>query len=109
MILLIDDLRTPEQLGLPADTIVARTSEAGIDMFWEAYGCCDSSIPWDEIWLDHDLGPDDDIWPVISEMERGVQYGEMLAKKVYVHSQNPVGKARMIQALRASGYEVEAR
>lgn len=109
MILLIDDLRTPEQLGLPADTLVARTSEAGIDLIEDeliAYANID------QLWLDHDLGPTDDM-ACDHYLEENLMYTQGLIttyiKKIFVHSQNPVGKARMIQALRASGYEVEAR
>lgn len=55
-----------------------------------------NSVPYDVIWLDHDLGGDDTTLPVVDWLVqnpiRGPEY-------VVVHTQNPVGRKRIIQAL----------
>ncbi|MFC9975979.1 cyclic-phosphate processing receiver domain-containing protein [Spirillospora sp. NPDC127200] len=55
IILGVDDLRS-----LPSTTRVARTSREGVLLLEEHR---DRNI--DELWLDHDLGEDDDILPVV--------------------------------------------
>lgn len=58
---LIDDVRRFRD-GRPC--VVARTSAAGLAVLDEL---CESRI--DDLWLDHDLGGEDTIWPIIRLLE----------------------------------------
>jgi hypothetical protein len=61
----------------------------------------------DELWLDHDLGGDDTIWPVVEVLERAAFDGHPVdVGVVYVHSANPAGAAKVVQVLRHWGYRV---
>ena len=62
VIVLADDLRSFVD-GRPAE--VARTSSAGVELLDRH-----RSHRLDELWLDHDLGDDDTIWPVVEVLER---------------------------------------
>ena len=99
VVILVDDLRSFID-GRCAE--VARTSAAGLDVL---QSCRDER--GDELWLDHDLGEDDTIWPVIEVLERAAFDGHPLdIGVVYIHSANPTGAAKMAQALRRWGYPV---
>lgn len=99
VVLLIDDLRSFVD-GRAAE--VARTSAEGVALLARHR---DQRI--DELWLDHDLGGDDMIWPVVEALElaafeeRPFDIGVIL-----IHSANPSGAAKMSQALRRWGYPV---
>jgi len=87
MILVIDDLRT-----FNFEAVYARTSEEGL----YAIG-----FPWfNEIWLDHDLGGDDTVMPVVLRLEEmgweGIPYP---ANHIVVHSSNPPGVRNIRRAL----------
>ena len=98
-VILIDDLRSFAD-GRPA--FVARTSAAGV---WLLNRYRDQRL--DELWLDHDLGADDTIWPVVEVLERAAFDGRPFEiGAVVIHSANPVGVAKMAQALRHWGYRV---
>ena len=98
-IVLVDDLRSFVD-GRPAE--VARTSAAGVDLL-NRYR--DQRL--DELWLDHDLGQDDTIWPVVEVLERAAFEGRRLdIGIVNVHSANPAGAAKITQVLRHWGYQV---
>ncbi|MFE2532107.1 cyclic-phosphate processing receiver domain-containing protein [Streptomyces sp. NPDC059371] len=98
VVLGIDDLRP-----LPRCTTIARTSREGIQLLEEHR---DSYI--DELWLDHDLGGDDTIMPVVTLMEeaafnaRPFQIGT-----VFVHSANPIGAETVIRSLARWSYRVQ--
>ena len=63
--------------------------------------------PVDELWLDHDLGGDDAVWPVVEILERAAFDGRPFdIGTVNIHSANPAGAAKMAQALRRWGYRV---
>ncbi|MFF3137717.1 cyclic-phosphate processing receiver domain-containing protein [Streptomyces mirabilis] len=82
VILGIDDLRP-----LPRATRIARTSGEGIQLLQEHR---DSFI--DKLWLDHDLGGDDSILPVVTLMEEAAFNGRPFRiGTVFVHSANPIG------------------
>lgn len=86
--------------GRSAD--VARTSTAGVELLER---CHDQRL--DELWLDHDLGEDDTIWPVAEVLERAAFDGRPFDVGVInIHSANPAGVAKMAQALRRWGYRV---
>ena len=98
-VVLVDDLRSFVD-GRAAE--VARTSAAGIAVLRRHQG---KRI--DELWLDHDLGGEDTIWPVVEVLERAAFDGRPFdVGVVVVHSANPAGAARMAQALRHWGYHV---
>ncbi|WP_344617673.1 cyclic-phosphate processing receiver domain-containing protein [Dactylosporangium salmoneum] len=97
MRILVDDLRSfPDT----APALVARTSAAGVVLL-QRY----REQHLDELWLDHDLGGDDTIWPVVELLERaafdGAPYDIGI---VHVHSANPPGAAKVLQTLRRWSY-----
>lgn len=52
-----------------------------------------------ELWLDHDLGGEDSIRPVVEYIERNVFNGTPLdIAVVYVHTANPVGADRIVKS-----------
>src|SRR3954467_15206689 len=98
-IVLIDDLRSFVD-GRPAQ--VARTSSAGVELL-DRY----RSHRLDELWLDHDLGDDDTIWPVVEVLERAAfENLPFDIGMVIVHSANPAGAAKIARVLRRWGYRV---
>ncbi|WP_200209569.1 cyclic-phosphate processing receiver domain-containing protein [Micromonospora coerulea] len=100
-IVLVDDLRSFVD-GRVAQ--VARTSRDGIEALERHRG-----QRLDELWLDHDLGEDDTIWPVVEVLERAAsEEGPFDIGVVYVHSANPAGAEKIMQALRRWGYNVRS-
>ena len=98
-IVLVDDLRSFVDGRLAQ---VARTSAAGVEVLARHRG-----QRLDELWLDHDLGEDDTIWPVVEVLERAAFEARPLdIGVVYVHSANPAGADKIMQALRRWGYNV---
>ncbi|MEH1056124.1 cyclic-phosphate processing receiver domain-containing protein [Micromonospora sp. CPCC 206171] len=98
-IVLVDDLRSFVD-GRVAH--VARTSRAGIEALERHRG-----QRLDELWLDHDLGEDDTIWPVVEVLERAAfEERPFDIGVVYVHSANPAGAEKIMQALRHWDYNV---
>ena len=88
LILVIDDMRT-----YPFGTVHARTSAEGLEQLR-------GINTFAEIWLDHDLGGADTIWPVVDELVMRARAGDPYpAVRVVVHSANPVGSERMMMAL----------
>lgn len=98
-VVLIDDLRSFVD-GRAAE--VARTSAAGLELL-ERY----RAHRLDELWLDHDLGGEDTIWPVVELLEQAAfEHHAFNIGHVYVHSANPPGAAKIAQALQRWGYDV---
>jgi hypothetical protein len=98
-VILVDDLRSFVD---GRDAEIARTSAAGVELVER---CRDQRL--DELWLDHDLGEDDTIWPVIEVLERAAFDGQPFDIGVInVHSANPAGATKMAQVLRRWGYRV---
>ncbi|WP_229406596.1 cyclic-phosphate processing receiver domain-containing protein [Micromonospora sp. NBRC 110038] len=98
---LVDDLRSFVD-GCKAE--VARTSVAGVQLLDQYRG-----RRLDELWLDHDLGGDNTIWPVVELLERAAFEGHPLdIGVVHVHSANPVGATKIVQVLRHWGYHIQA-
>ncbi len=61
----------------------------------------------DELWLDHDLGGDDTVMPVVDMMaELGFYATPYPVRRVYIHSMNRVGAERMTRSLLHYGYNV---
>lgn len=97
VILGIDDLRP-----LPRATRIARTSGEGIQLLHDHR---DSFI--DELWLDHDLGGEDSILPVVTLMEEAAFNGRPFRiGTVFVHSANPIGAETVVRSLTRWGYRV---
>ena len=97
-IILIDDLRSFVD-GRSAE--VARTSAAGVELLNRFR---DRRL--DELWLDHDLGEDDTIWPVVEVLERAAFEDRPFDIGVIkVHSSNPAGASKIAQVLRHWGYK----
>jgi hypothetical protein len=98
-VVLVDDLRSFVD-GRSAD--IVRTSTAAVELLQR---CRDQRL--DEVWLDHDLGGDDTIWPVVEVLERAAFDGRPFdIEVIYVHSANPAGAAKVAQVLRHWGYRV---
>jgi hypothetical protein len=86
-VLVIDDVRT-----FQFDAAYARTFTEGLRLI--------DSQPWDEVWLDHDLGGDDTIYPIVLAMEEAAYYGcRFHIGMVFVHTDNPVGRQNITRAL----------
>ncbi|MEV5574683.1 Imm21 family immunity protein [Spirillospora sp. NPDC052269] len=97
VVLGVDDLRS-----LPGVTRIARTSAEGVLLLEEHRGCF-----IDELWLDHDLGGDDSIMPVVTVLEEAAFSGEPFRiGMVYVHSANPSGAETVVRVLSRWGYQV---
>ncbi|MFG3280473.1 cyclic-phosphate processing receiver domain-containing protein [Streptomyces sp. NPDC048111] len=97
IILGIDDLRP-----LPRATRIARTSREGIALLEEHR---DRFV--DELWLDHDLGGDDSILPVVTLLEEAAFHGRPFRiGMVYVHSANPIGSETVVRSLTRWNYPV---
>ncbi|MFE5585624.1 cyclic-phosphate processing receiver domain-containing protein [Kitasatospora sp. NPDC056531] len=98
VVLGIDDLRP-----LPRATRIARTSREGIQLLEEHR---DRFI--DELWLDHDLGGDDTIMPVVTLMEEAAFNGRPFRiGAVFVHSANPIGAETVVRSLARWSYRVQ--
>jgi hypothetical protein len=55
---------------------------------------------FDELWLDHDLGPGQDVWQLVSWLEQRAAAGQPLVlTQVVIHSDNAPGAARLVSAL----------
>ncbi|MFD5517060.1 cyclic-phosphate processing receiver domain-containing protein [Streptomyces sp. NPDC127066] len=98
VVLGIDDLRP-----LPRATRIARTSREGVQLLEEHR---DRFI--DELWLDHDLGGDDTVMPVVTLLEEAAFDGRPFRiGAVFVHSANPVGAETVVRSLTRWNYRVQ--
>jgi hypothetical protein len=98
---LIDDLRSFVD-GRSAE--VARSSATGVALL-NTY----RRRRLDQLWLDHDLGADDTIWPVVEVLERAAfDEHPFDIGLILIHSANPPGASKMVQALRRWGYNVRS-
>jgi hypothetical protein len=101
LVILIDDSRSFVD-GRSAE--VARTSAAGVDLLERCHG-----RRMDELWLDHDLGGEDTIWPVVEVLERAAFDEQPFdIGVVHIHSANPPGAAKIGQAPRRWGHHVSS-
>ncbi|MGW4651204.1 cyclic-phosphate processing receiver domain-containing protein [Kitasatospora sp. NPDC004289] len=97
IVLGIDDLRP-----LPWVTRIARTSAEGVRLLEEH-----REVYVDELWLDHDLGGEDSIMPVVTLLEEAAFHGRPFRiGTVYVHSANPIGAQTVVSSLRRWNYQV---
>lgn len=113
MILIIDDERTFDvREGYEHEFMYARTSDEGIlalSKHWIAHSLR-FAPPISELWLDHDLGENDTIMPVVeylyvTGMKSGIVNNLDLIRppdfiqNIYIHSQNPTAADRIIRQL----------
>jgi hypothetical protein len=99
MNLLIDDLRN--FVKAPKGLVVCRNSEDALAELRK------EDAIFTTIWLDHDLGGEDTINPVIDYLcERSVWEDPVRVLTIYVHTSNPVGASQMMQTLAKYGYSV---
>ncbi|MFJ8038990.1 cyclic-phosphate processing receiver domain-containing protein [Kitasatospora sp. NPDC096147] len=97
VVLGIDDLRP-----LPWCTRIARTSAEGVRLLAEH-----REVDVDELWLDHDLGGEDSIMPVVTVLEEAAFHGRPFRiGTVHVHSANPTGAQTVVRSLERWGYRV---
>jgi hypothetical protein len=85
----VDDLRS-----FAFDAVYARTSAEALALLAQLHA---DGVAVDELWLDHDLGGDDTVVPVVDWLcERCVWDDPPAVGRVVVHTSNPVG-ASMIE------------
>lgn len=61
-----------------------------------------------ELWLDHDLGGDDSILPVVTLLEEAAFNGRPFQiGTIFVHSANPSGAETVVRALTRWDYRVQ--
>jgi hypothetical protein len=97
VVLGIDDLRS-----LPGATRIARTSHEAVLLLGEH-----RDVEIDELWLDHDLGGDDSIMPVVALLEEAAFGGRPFRiGMIFVHSANPSGAETVVRVLRRWHYRV---
>lgn len=102
MILLIDDLRDFLPQSRPQEYIVARTCAAGLAVLHELDS---QGTAITELWLDHDLGGDDNIMPVVDYLnERGYNGNHFPVDNIYVHTMNSARVAAMLAGFERYGY-----
>lgn len=95
--LLIDDLRN--FVKEPKNLIVCRNSEAALAELRK------ENSAFTSIWLDHDLGGEDTINPVVDYLcERSTWNNPVDVLTIYVHTSNPVGGDQMMRSLAKYGY-----
>lgn len=100
LIVLIDDTRCFRD-GRPCR--VARSSATGVALLTEL-----RQTRIDDLWLDHDLGGDDDIWPVIRLLEEAhLQAKPFDIGLVHVQASRSGPAHRMGISLRRAEYKVE--
>ena len=98
-VVLIDDLRSFVD---DREAHVERSSAAGIELL-QRYRAQRLA----QLWLDHDLGGDDTIWPVVELLEQAAfEERPFDIGTVYIHSANPPGAARIMQVLQRWDYVV---
>ncbi|WP_370109453.1 cyclic-phosphate processing receiver domain-containing protein [Streptacidiphilus sp. MAP12-33] len=86
----------------PRATRVDRTSREGVQLLEEHRGRF-----VDELWLDHDLGGEDSIMPVVTLLEEAAFGGQPFhIGTVFVHSANPIGAETVVRSLTRWNYRV---
>ena len=99
IVLLVDDERDFRDGVIPPDASVhtCRTSGDAI-RFLDSASIDGTRI--DQVWLDHDLGDNDTIMPLIDHIE-AMYHEDRLPeiREFVIHTSNPAGRVRMIRAL----------
>lgn len=93
-ILIIDDVRNfeldPIVMG-EHEITYARTSEEGINLLPQE--------KWGQVWLDHDLGGEDTIEPVVDYIIKNKDDFLLTIENIFVHSMNTVAQERIVDQL----------
>lgn len=98
-VVVIDDVR-----NFSFDATVLRTQTQALEYLKEALH---AQQYIDELWLDHDLGGNDTIRPVVDELEHWWYRGTPLKIGVIViHSANPVGRRYIEMAINKLGADI---
>ena len=98
-IVVIDDERTFDS-DLPVR--YARTGQEGLALLADYWTLQRTRHDYDmdELYLDHDLGPEDEIRPCVAFLEAVARLGQPFnVGTIFVHTQNPVGAEAMIASL----------
>lgn len=94
MIVLIDDLRSFKRRH--KEFAILRSSDEAVR--WLQRSPRDVTIS--ELWLDHDLGGEDTIMPVVDVLSAAAFEGAPFnISQIFVHSANPVGAQNVMRAL----------
>lgn len=86
--LFVDDIREPHS----KDWVIARSSYAALSII---ESCAEINI----LSLDHDLGGEDTINSVLTELQRRTVHGLSLPQYIRGHSANPVGMQKINQVI----------
>ncbi|MCW2599598.1 MAG: hypothetical protein JWM02_1427 [Frankiales bacterium] len=101
-VVLIDDVRSFRDRR---ECLVARTAAYGVALLQTLYV---SKQRIDELWLDHDLGRDDTIWPVVRLLEDAALAGRVWdIGVVKIHAARSGPAHRMGISLRRAGYATD--
>jgi hypothetical protein len=93
LILVVDDRRTFTRLPTGAETIYARTVKEALEVL--------NNGPIDQLWLDHDLGENENIRSFVLQIEERAFNGEGYEiGSVVVHTSNPDGANWIMGGLR---------
>ncbi len=88
----VDDVREPPgRVGGEDDYQWARTYDEAIFLL--------AHQKVDVISIDHDLGGTKTGYDVVCWIEEQVHYGRMLLPQIFCHSQNPVGRQKILAAV----------
>ncbi len=94
---LVDDVRSFRD-GRPAQ--VARSSAEALVLLQRLVG-----VRIEHLWLDHDLGGDDTVWPVVHALEDAALAGRPWAVgMVHVHASGAGPGHRVLVSMRRAGY-----
>lgn len=103
-VVVIDDERTFEGIG---DLYIRSPQEAlgFLALLWiDQYNHYAPDLH--QLWLDHDLGGDDTIAPVVQFLMMCAELGAPLkVQEILIHSMNPAGWKYIEQGLTVSGYK----
>lgn len=89
----VDDVREPPNDG--EDWIIARSSKAAMQIL----ECASMYGDIDTISLDHDLGGDDTIEPILTWLQQAAYHRDHLPRVIRGHSANPVGMQKINQVI----------
>lgn len=101
LIVLVDDLRNFRKEPLPDDATVITLRDSRAALEWLRNN---QNTVIDELWLDHDLGGDDTIMPVVDFLTETAYTmtaigASLNVSQIFVHSANPPGARNVVRAL----------
>ena len=97
LVVLVDDVRSFRD-GRPC--LLVRSSAAAVELLRGLHG-----KHVDELWLDHDLAGDDDVWPVVRLLKDAHLNGEPFdIGVIHVHASRSGAAHQVLVSLRRAGY-----